>query len=51
MFDNRGMAVSKRVVLRSGFGILIARGVMDEVRYNDRGNEVTLVKRFRRQSA
>jgi signal transduction histidine kinase len=24
MFDNRGMAVSKRVVLRSGFGILIA---------------------------
>ena len=29
----------------SGRGILLMRTFMDEVRYNDRGNEVTLVKR------
>ena len=29
-----------------GFGIMLARGLVDEFRYNDRGNEVTLVKRF-----
>lgn len=28
-----------------GFGILIARGLVDEVRYNDAGNAVTLIKR------
>jgi DNA-binding response OmpR family regulator len=29
-----------------GFGIMLAKGLVDEFRYNDRGNEVTLVKRF-----
>ena len=29
-----------------GFGIMLARGLVDELRYNDKGNEVTLVKRF-----
>ncbi len=31
-----------------GFGIMLARGLVDEFRYNDRGNEVTLIKRFDR---
>lgn len=30
-----------------GFGMQIVRGLMDEVRYNARGNAVTLVKRLR----
>jgi DNA-binding response OmpR family regulator len=29
-----------------GFGIMLARGLVDEFRYNLRGNEVTLVKHF-----
>jgi CheY-like chemotaxis protein len=29
-----------------GFGLMIARGMLDELRYNERGNEVTLIKRF-----
>jgi DNA-binding response OmpR family regulator len=29
-----------------GFGIMLARGLVDEFRYNARGNEVTLVKYF-----
>ena len=29
-----------------GFGLLISRGMVDELRYNDLGNEVTLIKRF-----
>ncbi|MFO0961029.1 MAG: response regulator [Isosphaeraceae bacterium] len=29
-----------------GFGIMLARGLVDEFRYNEKGNEVTLVKRF-----
>lgn len=29
-----------------GFGILIAKGLVDEVKYNDAGNEVTLTKRL-----
>jgi anti-sigma regulatory factor (Ser/Thr protein kinase) len=29
-----------------GFGIMLAKGLVDEFRYNDQGNEVTLVKRF-----
>ena len=29
-----------------GFGIMLARGLVDEFRYNKFGNEVTLVKRF-----
>jgi DNA-binding response OmpR family regulator len=33
-----------------GFGIMLARGLVDEFRYNDLGNEVTLVKRFVHQA-
>jgi DNA-binding response OmpR family regulator len=29
-----------------GFGIMLAKGLVDEFRYNERGNEVTLIKRF-----
>jgi two-component system OmpR family response regulator len=29
-----------------GFGIMLARGLVDEFKYNQRGNEVTLIKRF-----
>ena len=29
-----------------GFGLMIARGMLDELRHNDQGNEVTLIKRF-----
>ncbi|MGA2497732.1 MAG: ATP-binding protein [Tepidisphaeraceae bacterium] len=29
-----------------GFGILLARGLVDEMKYNEEGNEVTLVKYF-----
>ncbi|NIA21630.1 MAG: histidine kinase, partial [Anaerolineaceae bacterium] len=29
-----------------GFGILLSKKFMDEVRYNETGNEVTVVKRF-----
>ena len=27
-----------------GFGIILARGLVDELRYNDRGNEACLIK-------
>lgn len=37
-------------IREGGFGIMLARGLVDEFRYNDRGNEVTLVKRFERQA-
>jgi DNA-binding response OmpR family regulator len=29
-----------------GFGIMLAKGLVDDFRYNEMGNEVTLVKRF-----
>jgi DNA-binding response OmpR family regulator len=29
-----------------GFGIFMTRGLVDEVKYNDKGNEVTLIKHF-----
>ncbi len=29
-----------------GFGLLISEGIADEIRYNDRGNEVTILKRM-----
>ena len=46
------LCIREKLGLRDGgFGILIARGVMDEVRYNDRGNQVTLVKHFHKKSA
>lgn len=34
-----------------GFGILVAREFMDEVKYNDKGNEVVLVKRLSQRAA
>ena len=39
--------VRDRLGLRAGgFGMMISRGMVDELRYNEVGNEVTLVKRF-----
>jgi DNA-binding response OmpR family regulator len=41
------MEVRECMGLRDGgFGLLIARGLLDELRHNERGNEVVLVKRF-----
>ena len=40
-------AVREKLGMREGgFGILLSRKFMDEVRYNETGNEVTVVKRF-----
>jgi DNA-binding response OmpR family regulator len=36
-------------IREGGFGILLARGLVDEFRYNDKGNEVTLIKRFEKK--
>jgi two-component system, OmpR family, response regulator len=33
-------------IREGGFGIMLAKGLVDEFKYNERGNEVTLVKRF-----
>jgi anti-sigma regulatory factor (Ser/Thr protein kinase) len=33
-------------IREGGFGIMLAKGLVDEFRYNEKGNEVTLVKRF-----
>jgi DNA-binding response OmpR family regulator len=35
-------------IREGGFGIMLARGLVDEFRYNERGNEVTMIKRFER---
>jgi DNA-binding response OmpR family regulator len=35
-------------IREGGFGIMLAKGLVDEFRYNERGNEVTLVKRFKK---
>jgi DNA-binding response OmpR family regulator len=44
--------VRDKLGLRAGgFGLLICKGMVDELRYNDVGNEVTLIKRFRNQGA
>jgi DNA-binding response OmpR family regulator len=41
------MEVREKLGLREGgFGMLITSGMVDEMRYNDLGNEVTLIKRF-----
>jgi DNA-binding response OmpR family regulator len=41
------MDVREKLGLRDGgFGLLISRGMLDELSHNERGNEVTLVKRF-----
>jgi DNA-binding response OmpR family regulator len=33
-------------IREGGFGIMLAKGLVDEFRYNEKGNEVTLIKRF-----
>jgi DNA-binding response OmpR family regulator len=33
-------------IREGGFGIMLARGLVDEFRYNEKGNQVTLVKHF-----
>ena len=39
--------VREKLGLRAGgFGLLISQGMVDEMRYNDLGNEVILIKRF-----
>jgi DNA-binding response OmpR family regulator len=39
--------VRDKLGLRAGgFGLMICKGMVDELRYNDSGNEVTLIKRF-----
>ena len=41
------MEVREQLGLRDGgFGLMIARGLLDELKHNERGNEVTLVKRY-----
>lgn len=43
------MAIREKLGLRDGgFGILISRGMVDEFSYNAAGNQVTLVKHFRK---
>jgi DNA-binding response OmpR family regulator len=42
--------VRDKLGLRAGgFGLMICKGMVDELRYNDVGNEATLIKRFRSQ--
>lgn len=36
-------------IREGGFGIMLARGLVDEFKYNEKGNEVTIVKRFAKQ--
>jgi DNA-binding response OmpR family regulator len=36
-------------IREGGFGIMLAKGLVDEFRYNDAGNEVTLIKRFEKK--
>jgi DNA-binding response OmpR family regulator len=39
--------VRDKLCLRAGgFGLLICQSLVDEMKYNDQGNEVTLIKRF-----
>jgi DNA-binding response OmpR family regulator len=42
--------VRDKLGLRAGgFGLMICKGMVDELRYNDTGNEVTLIKQFNPQ--
>jgi CheY-like chemotaxis protein/anti-sigma regulatory factor (Ser/Thr protein kinase) len=46
------MEVREEMGLRcGGFGILMTRGLVDDLQYNEQGNEVRLVKRFERRPA
>jgi DNA-binding response OmpR family regulator len=41
------MGIREKLGLREGgFGLLITNGMVDEMSYNDSGNEVTLIKKF-----
>ncbi len=43
--------IREKLGLRAGgYGLLICRGMVDEMHYNDAGNEVTLVKQFHSES-
>jgi anti-sigma regulatory factor (Ser/Thr protein kinase) len=33
-------------IREGGFGIMLSKGLVDDFRYNEKGNEVTLIKRF-----
>jgi len=47
----RHLMVRETLGLREGgFGILMARGLVDELEYNEKGNEVRLVKYFARRN-
>ena len=42
------MCIREQLGLRDGgFGILITKGMVDEVKYNEAGNQVTLIKHFK----
>ena len=44
--------VRDKLGLRAGgFGLMISKGMVDELRYNDPGNEVTLIKRFKGEAS
>ena len=44
------MDVREKLGLREGgFGLMVAHGMVDEMTHNEKGNEVTLIKRFRPQ--
>jgi DNA-binding response OmpR family regulator len=46
------MGVREELGLREGgFGLLITNGMVDEMRHNEKGNEVTLIKRFKADGA
>jgi DNA-binding response OmpR family regulator len=46
------MGVREKLGLREGgFGLLITNGMVDEMRHNQTGNEVTLIKRFQANGA
>jgi DNA-binding response OmpR family regulator len=46
------MGVREKLGLREGgFGLLITNGMVDEMWYNDSGNEVTLIKKFQADAA
>jgi DNA-binding response OmpR family regulator len=45
-FDWRALAAADPAATLAGRGVLLARFHFDEVRWNERGNEVTLVKRI-----
>jgi anti-sigma regulatory factor (Ser/Thr protein kinase) len=46
------MGVREKLGIREGgFGLLITHGMVDEMRYNETGNEVTLIKRYQADRA